>query len=287
MPWLKGSSWVSKSAVVGDSLDPPVLAARCAALAFAICARKPAEDLLGSRAFFGVMFPVGDSESVGELSRFGFLVVDTAFEDLDAGFCWAPLAGRAGGPRVEIGRCLGPARLLPPRALGIVRGVLMTDAGRMAILGVLSTRLCGDATEGVVDVTFGSPELTVRLAGVDGVPEIPGRFTGDCGRLNDPAFLVEVCCWTVVLCPAADSGRDEDEGREDVMGLAGLKKLDSRLHTAGDGGILERLSTVLSDSEGLGGLFAVRTGDAATLSERSVDTSLSSGLGPSSYAFSC
>lgn len=169
----------------------------------------------------------------------------------------------------------------------MARGAPTAEAGRAVAFGVLSMRLCGDAAEDAMEVVFGSPELTVRRPGVEGMPVTPGRLTGDCGRTNTPASPESRLCLDGDFWPTADSGLEDDDGRDEVIGLARLKKLDLRLDTAGEGGMLDRLSTVLSDSEGLGGFLAVRTGDAVTLSERSVDTSLSSGLGPSSYAFSC
>ena len=81
------------------------------------------------------------------------------------------------------------------------------------------------------------------------------RLVGDEGLgVGTPDGRGGRCPWLVLgrLLLRDDVGGDEEAG-----GLSGRKKLDLRLRGAGEGGIWDRVSIVLSDSEGLGRLEAV------------------------------
>lgn len=123
---------------------------------------------------------------------------------------------------------------------------------------------------------LGKVELMVRLPGVRGSPEPSGLFVGEGGRIKPLARPVLEFNLGKVPVPIDDTGRDE--GRLTLVGLCRPKTLDLFPATVGEGGILDKLSTVRSDKDGLGGRLVVCTGDTTTLSDNSVEASLSSGL---------
>lgn len=156
--------------------------------------------------------------------------------------------------------------------------------GLAIAFGVLSTRSWGDSrAEAAV---FGKAELTLLRAGVEGGAPPSVLFVGECGLaipFDRPLLRLS---FGIAVWPMEEEGLEDGRERTlgvDTIGLCGLKKLDLRLDiAAGDGGKLDRLSTVLSDNDSRGGCFGwwfkFGTGDVAMLADRSVDPSLSSWL---------